>query len=132
MSSYCFWCQNLGKQTFPWKEGIKRSLYTSFQTGQCFLEVQLLFWKIQFPCPVLFEYLLMDWQRVKFVIVMDETKWEFWSICMLRLCKYDHIKHRFLKIYELLFMQETLKMCKWFSLKNNFYHSHLYLHLWTQ
>lgn len=110
MSSNCFWCQNLGKQTFAWKEGIKRSLCTSFQTGQSFLEVQLLFWKIWIPCPVLLECLLTDWQWVKFPLLVDETKWEFWSTFVLHVCKYDHVKHRGLKLDGLLFMKENLKL----------------------
>lgn len=35
-------------------------------------------------------------------------------------CKYDYGKHSFLKLYDLLFMQENLKKFKWFSLKKKF------------
>lgn len=110
MSCNCFWCQNQGKQTFAWREGIKRSLCTAFQTGQCFLEVQLLFWKTPFPCPGQFEYLLKEWQWVNFPVDMDELNENLEvSVCCM-CCEHDHGRH---SLGELLFVQENLKIHPW-------------------
>lgn len=90
---------------FAWKEEIERSLGTSFQREQSFLEVVLQN-SVSLSCSVqMFAYGLAvrkapycyGWNKMRILKYLYATS------------KYDYGKHSFLKLYDLLFMQEDLK-----------------------